>query len=359
MEDNIEADAEIEAEIDFDTLLGDDEFIVTDSTDFVQVQRSSQESALSETPLPKEESKDRYVIPKLKRPASESVPDKVKGEMTERSLYVNNIGPGVSTDLMKAIFPCSLKIGVAKASKDMSLALVETESADAAFNYLVVYDQITINGRDLVLSTSEYDWQGAHDKYYNKGQKTAPQKPPTKVLLPTEAEVVVVAPVAGPLEAEEHLPRGVGLRAEGWAGAAVCCLILLDEVKGCFHCQDLYHHRHNRHNRHRFCHSPLHHHPILLLESQVMETRANLVMAARRAEAQAVAQLQNRLSLLDRMQHVGTGLLRHNDHVRTCLRHLEKPHHLGYDMEATVVRDEPARSMQHRRGDGLLERPRR
>lgn len=42
----------------------------------------------------------------------------VSGEVTERSLYVNNVGTGVSTDLMKAIFPCALKISVAKAGKE-------------------------------------------------------------------------------------------------------------------------------------------------------------------------------------------------------------------------------------------------
>lgn len=37
----------------------------------------------------------------------------VSGEVTERSVYVNNVGTGVSADIMKGIFPCALKIAVA------------------------------------------------------------------------------------------------------------------------------------------------------------------------------------------------------------------------------------------------------
>ena len=41
-----------------------------------------------------------------------------------------------------------------------SSGLVETESEEAAFNYLVVYHEIKINDMFLVLTTVKHDWEG-------------------------------------------------------------------------------------------------------------------------------------------------------------------------------------------------------
>ncbi|KAL8623934.1 hypothetical protein ACOMHN_054275 [Nucella lapillus] len=94
-----------------------------------------------------------------------------QGEVTDRSVYVNNINSGNAVDLLKAVFPCSSKISVARSTMETSSALVETSSVEETFNYLVVYDQININNCEVMLSSVQNDWKGAKAKFEKQGGK--------------------------------------------------------------------------------------------------------------------------------------------------------------------------------------------
>ncbi|XP_076459350.1 uncharacterized protein LOC143292715 [Babylonia areolata] len=95
-----------------------------------------------------------------------------QGYVTERSVYVNYINTGKAVNLLKAVFPCAAKISVARSTKETSTALVETSGTEEAVNYLVVYNQICINGYDVILSTENCDWEGAKKKYEQKQGKS-------------------------------------------------------------------------------------------------------------------------------------------------------------------------------------------